>query len=426
MLIRIIFVVLLQELAENIFIVAACNPHRGNSLAMLAKQNDSWLNASYYVQSLPHTLNILKWEYGQMEEKNEKDYIRQMLSLTFENKTKDECEFLAKIIAEAQKLMRLYAKKHLLSIIKTEDYLGENKPEAFSKSTVSQRDIRRVFLLHAWLEAWFKKGTKYGKKEDDFKIMTRALYVAIALVYYFRLNDKDRKDFEEQMVRFERPGVSQTFTRSVVDEMAWVDRVIDFPAGVAPTLALKENIYAILVCTMARVPVLIVGPPGSSKTLSYNIVVNNCRGQESKHDELKDCDIFKCLDPHPYQCSRKSTSTEIETVFKRATNRQQTIDQTRKQAVVMMDEAGLPEDSHESLKALHYLLDEDTIVSLCVHVCDGTNKTCNLLYIYTLWQGIDEVILHRFHLLVFLMKFWMLLRLTEQSLFTELKCLHKI
>ena len=177
---------------------------------------------------------------------------------------------------------------------------------------------------------------------------------------------------------------------------------------------------------MARVPVLIVGPPGSSKTLSFNIVVNNCHGQESKHDELKDCDIFKCLDPHPYQCSRKSTSTEIETVFKRATNRQQTIDQTRKQAVVMMDEAGLPEDSHESLKALHYLLDEDTIVSLCVHVCDGTNKTCNLLYIYTLWQGIDEVILHRFHLLVFLMKFWMLLRLTELSLFTELKCLHKI
>ena len=114
---------------------------------------------------------------------------------------------------------------------------------------------------------------------------------------------------------------------------------------------------------MARIPVFIVGPPGSSKTLSFKIAVHNCQGQESKNIELKDCGTFKCLDPHLYQCSRKSTSSEIETVFKRAINRQQTIDKTRRLAVVMMDEAGLPEDSHESLKVLHHLLDDEPLVS---------------------------------------------------------------
>ena len=32
--------------------------------------------------------------------------------------------------------------------------------------------------------------------------------------------------------------------------------------------------------------------------------------------------MFKSLDPHYYQCSRRTTSIEIETVFQRAINRQ--------------------------------------------------------------------------------------------------------
>lgn len=353
-------------MAENIFIVAACNPHRGNSLAMLAKQNDSWLNASYYVQSLPHTLSILKWDYGQLEVKNEEEYIHKMLLLTYEDRSKNVCQIVAEIIARAQKLMRSYAFKHLKSILNTESNLEDKKAELYAKSTVSQRDIKRVFQLHGWLETWFKKDTKYGKKENDVQIMTRAFYVAIALVYYFRLNICDREDFKEEMMSYSSlfDTCGQNFVQSLNDELNWVDRVIDFSAGIAPTFALKENIYAIIICTMAHVPIFIVGPPGSSKTLSFKIVVHNCQGQESKNNELKDCNTFKCLDPHPYQCSRKSTSSEIETVFKRAINRQQTIDNTRRLAVVMMDEAGLPEDSHESLKVLHHFLDDEPIVSL--------------------------------------------------------------
>uniref|UniRef100_A0A1X7UCD1 RING-type domain-containing protein n=1 Tax=Amphimedon queenslandica TaxID=400682 RepID=A0A1X7UCD1_AMPQE len=354
-----------RALAENIFIVAACNPHRGNSLAMLAKQNDSWFNASYYVQSLPHTLSILKWEYGQLEAKDENEYIHKMLLLTYEDRSKNVCKIVAEIIARAQELMRAYAFKHLKSILNTESYLEEKKAELYAKSTVSQRDIKRVFQLHVWLETWFKKDTKYGKIENDIQIMTRAFYVAVALVYYFRLNICDREDFKEQMMCYSSlfDTCGQNFVQSLNDELNWVDRVIDFSAGIAPTFALKENIYAIIICTMAHVPIFIVGPPGSSKTLSFKIAIHNCQGQESKNNELKDCNTFKCLDPHPYQCSKKSTSSEIETVFKRAINRQQTIDNTRRLAVVMMDEAGLPEDSHESLKVLHHFLDDEPLVS---------------------------------------------------------------
>ena len=37
---------------------------------------------------------------------------------------------------------------------------------------------------------------------------------------------------------------------------------------------------------------------------------------------FRNIEVFKSLDPHYYQCSRRTTSTEIETVFQRAINRQ--------------------------------------------------------------------------------------------------------
>lgn len=51
-------------------------------------------------------------------------------------------------------------------------------------------------------------------------------------------------------------------------------------------------------------------------------------------------------------------------------------------AVVFMDEAGLPEDSHESLKALHYFLDHPQVsfVAITNRILDAakTNRAISL------------------------------------------------
>lgn len=54
--------------------MAACNPHRGNSLAS-HKPKKSWLRGSYYVHPIHPTLQLLKWDYGSLDEHQEKDYI---------------------------------------------------------------------------------------------------------------------------------------------------------------------------------------------------------------------------------------------------------------------------------------------------------------------------------------------------------------
>ena len=37
---------------------------------------------------------------------------------------------------------------------------------------------------------------------------------------------------------------------------------------------------------------------------------------------FRDCELFPSMDPHFYQCSRRTTSVEVETVFMRAVKRQ--------------------------------------------------------------------------------------------------------
>ena len=69
---------LLQPIPENVFIVAACNPHRGNSLA---SHQQTWVRGSYYVRRLHPTLQFLMWDYGSLDEHQERDYINAKMKM---------------------------------------------------------------------------------------------------------------------------------------------------------------------------------------------------------------------------------------------------------------------------------------------------------------------------------------------------------
>ena len=57
---------------------------------------------------------------------------------------------------------------------------------------------------------------------------------------------------------------------------------LSLPAGIAKTEALKENLFATIICTVTKTPLIMVGEPGSSKTLSFNLAMSNLKGPESK------------------------------------------------------------------------------------------------------------------------------------------------
>ena len=227
----------------------------------------------------------------------------------------------------------------------------------------------------------YDKLKPHGERLDYSR---RALLVALGIVYYMRLNNYYRKKYSDYLDQTYRKPGEVLFTSAFDEELEWYINKVELPTGIARTRALKENIFATIVCTITRTPLIIVGAPGSSKTLSFNQTILNLKGAESRVDIFRDTSHFCSLDPYYYQCSRRTTSNEIQTVFTRAINRQKsnTHFNLSSNCVVFMDEAGLPEESHESLKVLHYHLDKQEVsfVAITNHVLDAakTNRAVSL------------------------------------------------
>ena len=353
-----------QEIPKNVFVVAACNPHRGSSLAVRSDtekiQNRKVIKDTYYVRQLHPTLEYLKWDYGALDEDQEMEYIIAKMKILppkdSVNLSEVDLTMLAYLIEGSQQRIRSYAKEQL------ELLWDHAEAEKRSKSCVSQRDIQRVFSLYLWLLEMYQTIKPHPTHQFVHK---RALLVSLGIVYYMRLDKKYREKYMEWLdndcVSFVTTE-ELNFSQALQEEIDWYTSNVVLPDGIAKTRALKENLFATMICCQTKIPLIIEGAPGSSKTLSFNIAVANMKGKESKKEVFRETKTFFSLDPHFYQCSRRTTSSEVRTIFKRAMNRQRSKGEAAPTiCVVFMDEAGLPETELESLKALHYYLDNPEV-----------------------------------------------------------------
>ena len=69
--------------------------------------------------------------------------------------------------------------------------------------------------------------------------------------------------------------------------------------NIAHNAALRENVFMMAVCVELRIPLFVVGKPGSSKSLAKSIIAESMKGLYSKAEFLKNfksvSKIFFCL-----------------------------------------------------------------------------------------------------------------------------------
>ena len=313
------------------------------------------------------------WDYGSLNEQQELEYVHAKMAMLNMNMSTPDVQSLSDLVVESQKNMRAYALEQLHNILG----IPKESAKLCAASSVSQRDIQRVFTFYQWLMEIYKKFNQHN--EDSTRYHRRAVMVALGIVYFLRLPSKFRVEYRIFLDTSHRMGEEITFSDAFEMELRWFIDHFELP-GIAKTSALKENVFAIIACAVTHTPLIIVGPPGSSKTLSFNIASANLKGKESRFEIFRETDIFKSLDSHFYQCSRRTTSNEVERVFLRAVNRQRSLAKIPLPVycVVFMDEAGLPEEKLESLKVLHYHLDKQEVsfVAVSNHILDAakTNR----------------------------------------------------
>lgn len=121
--------------------------------------------------------------------------------------------------------------------------------------------------------------------------------------------------------------------------------------------ALVENLFVVVVCLLTKCPVFVVGKPGSSKTLTMQVLATNLLGEQSPNKFWRK---FPGIHIFPYQCSPMSTSDGISQQFHIACSYQEQATGTI--AVLLLDEVGLAEHSPDMpLKVLHGILVEPPI-----------------------------------------------------------------
>ena len=364
------FVIFMQELPSNVFIIAACNPHRSDSTAASHAISQS---TSYYVRRMHPTMELLKWKYGALDDMQELNYIRAKFSMLRKSSSasidKIEEEILCKYISNSQKQIRKYVMQRLV-----DSNFSEEEALARSSSCVSQRDIQRVFVFYSWLLKSYKHKARNIQSSCDHQ--RHAVFVSLALVYYLRLPFELRKKYCEYIDESQKGFDGDlTFQQALHEELVWYSDRVTLPPGIAKTDALKENLLATILCCITKLPLIIEGAPGTSKTLSFNIAVANLKGSSSKQSIFQEIGIFPCLEPVFYQCSRRTTSSEVNAVFQRAIKMQMSHNNRKSPhlSVVFMDEAGLPEQAHESLKVLHFYLEHPitSFVAITNHPLDA-------------------------------------------------------
>ena len=67
------------------------------------------------------------------------------------------------------------------------------------------------------------------------------------------------------------------------------------PKNIARNVALKENVFMMLVCIELKIPLFVIGPPGSSKSLAKSIIENCMQGPSSSSELCKNLKQVSCI-----------------------------------------------------------------------------------------------------------------------------------
>ena len=62
---------------------------------------------------------------------------------------------------------------------------------------------------------------------------------------------------------------------------------LEIGPNIARNEALSENVFMMVVCIELRIPLFVVGKPGSSKSLAKTVVADNMQGARSRSDLFK-------------------------------------------------------------------------------------------------------------------------------------------
>ena len=371
------------KLEENIRLIGACNPYRrrkkGSQVCGLTYSNgDNNNDLVYLVNILPQSLIYYVFNFGSLEKENEDQYISSIISDTIiENKLREET-------------------KNIIS--NCHDYLRKK----FDDSIVSLRELTRFKKIYNFFIEYYKKKNECLKKKafpESEKL--KSIIISIYLSYYIRLIDvNSRSTFNNEFKKYfknlvnyssvdykknensnendliyegelrrdlqENYGINNfsefNFHDILSKEEDFILENVNPEQGIGKNNSLKENIFLLFTCLNTNIPLIIIGKPGSSKSLSAQLICKVMNGKYSSSEFFK---LYPSIIQSYFQGSDSTTPGDVEGIFEIARGRLNALKKNKNAdelpiSMILFDELGLAERSKNNpLKALHSHLEFD-------------------------------------------------------------------
>ncbi|XP_053562489.1 E3 ubiquitin-protein ligase RNF213 [Bombina bombina] len=344
-------------------IIAACNPYRKHTEEMIKRLESAGLGYRvkaeetkerlgsiplrqlvYRVHALPPSMMPLVWDFGQLDNETEKKYIQQIV------------QRLANEVGLSNSAVELLT--NVLSA--SQSYMRKRNDEC---SFVSLRDVERCIEVFKWFYNHNEQLVKNLKDKYSYYARDKSVWsliLAVGVCYHASLENKE--PYRKSICNY-FPAPYKGEQHTILQEITKVQDL--FLSGVilretiAKNLALKENLFMMVICIELKIPLFLVGKPGSSKSLAKTIVADAMQGQAAHTNLYKD---LKQIHLVSFQCSPHSTPEGIIGTFKHCARFQEGKNLNEYVSVVVLDEIGLAEDSPKMpLKTLHPLLEDGSI-----------------------------------------------------------------
>ena len=297
-----------KKINDNFVFLGACNPYRILTKKMKesglvyynTKEKNQFNNLVYTVNPLPHALLNFVFDFASLQPEDEKKYIVSTVK-TMMSKIEEE-----KLIVNIDKEEINELEKEIIECISICHKFIRDK---YDRSSVSLREISRFRIFFEYFIKYFKNtNTTYAKLHS-------CINITLYLCYYLRLNDKKyREELNNQLNIFYKNSDFRTIPER---EISYITHQMAYEKekGIALNRALRENLFTCFISIVNNIPLIIIGKPGTGKSLSFQILYNTMKG---KHSEGKIFQNIGKLYRFYYQGSETSTSEGIKQVFEKA------------------------------------------------------------------------------------------------------------
>ena len=388
-----------EKLENNIRLIGACNPYRYRKqnierCGLMREDDEDSEQLVYKVEKLPESLLYYVFSFGSLQEEDEKKYIKSIIQILF---TEEE-EKLHDLTTEAISMCHIFLRKSF----------GDDP------SIVSLREIARFTKSVEFFEDYFLKKYNFLLENSENKPIKlsiddrkklykiKSIICSIYLCYYIRLtNEEKRANFENELQEIllrianafcpeidenqegdlfskirdenlEQELREQNFTKFSdllkIEETFLLDQ-IELDKGIGKNQLLKENLFMLFLAVVTKIPLIIVGKPGTGKSLSAQLINNSMRGKYSKPKNGKKSFFmnYPQINQIYFQGSKSTTPEDIEELFKKADDLYNNFIKNNKKNcdsipiyMILFDELGLAENSSTNpLKVLHSKLEYD-------------------------------------------------------------------